>query len=343
MVAIKAAAVDRFVQRPDPGITAVLVYGPDRGLVSERTRSLLAKYASNADDPFEVSILDETDIAKSPSLLIDELNAIAFGSPRRTVLVRSGSAPPPSNLADVLAAPRQGVLLVEAGDLKPGSAARKAFEAAKDAAALPCYADSPGTLSGLITSSLGQMQQTINADAMDALRSRLGADRLSSRAEIEKLMLYAGAGAHITIDDVDAATADAGEVTLDALVDAIGEGRAGKAELAHERATQAGMAPAQILSATIRHFLRLHECAVGYESGNSIDRVIGGLRPPVHFKRKDSFARQLRRWPEQTVRQALTHLAEAEIDGRISPVSGASTSRTLLRLMMLPRPVRPRS
>ena len=41
MTAIKAADVERFIARPDPGQPIVLVYGPDAGLVRERVDALV--------------------------------------------------------------------------------------------------------------------------------------------------------------------------------------------------------------------------------------------------------------------------------------------------------------
>ena len=38
MVAVKAAAVDRFVDDPPSNALIVLVYGPDSGLADERAR-----------------------------------------------------------------------------------------------------------------------------------------------------------------------------------------------------------------------------------------------------------------------------------------------------------------
>jgi DNA polymerase-3 subunit delta len=340
MVALKGQAIVRFLERPDPDCTAILVYGPDRGLVAERARALLAGFADNPDDPFTVSILDEADIARGPERLAEELNALPFGAGRRTIVVRGSGAAPPATIAEALAGPRSAVLIVESGDLKPSSPVRKAFEAAKDAAALPCYADDGGTLGQLVRAALGAMDQTITTEAREVLLSRLGADRLASRGEIDKLTLYAGRGARISVEDVDAATADAGELTLDALVDAVGEGDPKAAELAFERATEAGMAPAQILSAAIRHFIRLHELA-GARDGPP-DAVVSAARPPIHFRRKESVVRQLRRWSEPELRRGLELLAGAEVDGRVGPVPVAATSRALLRLALLPRAARRR-
>lgn len=332
MVALKGQAIGRFMANPDPKISAILVYGPDRGLVAERARALLARLADDPDDPFSVSILDEAEIAREPDRLSEELNAVAFGGGRRTVTLRLSGGAPPASVAASVSGPRAAALIVEAGDLRPSSPLRKAFEAARDAAALPCYADDDRSLGQLIDDSLRDAGQTISADARDALLSRLGADRLASRGEIEKLSLYAGAGANITLEDVDAATADAGELTLDALIDAVGESDPASAEREFARAAEAGMAPAQILSASIRHFVRLHELS----RAGAPDAAVASARPPVHFRRKDSLVRQLRRWSEPEIRRGLGLLAEAECESRIGPVPAATTSRVLLQLSLLP-------
>ncbi|MCW9040250.1 MAG: DNA polymerase III subunit delta, partial [Rhodospirillales bacterium] len=42
---IAAARIDAFVARPDPATRAVLIYGPDTGLVRERTTNLITAVA----------------------------------------------------------------------------------------------------------------------------------------------------------------------------------------------------------------------------------------------------------------------------------------------------------
>ena len=45
MVALKSSGVARFLKSPDPACRAVLVYGPDAGLVSERASALAEMFA----------------------------------------------------------------------------------------------------------------------------------------------------------------------------------------------------------------------------------------------------------------------------------------------------------
>ncbi|RWC61979.1 MAG: DNA polymerase III subunit delta, partial [Mesorhizobium sp.] len=47
----KAFEVDGWLARPDPRISIVLLYGPDRGLVSERAKAFAGKTGLPLDDP----------------------------------------------------------------------------------------------------------------------------------------------------------------------------------------------------------------------------------------------------------------------------------------------------
>ena len=64
MVALKAADVDAFVARPDPARPIVLVFGPDAGLVSERTDALIAASVDDANDPFALVRLEPEAISR---------------------------------------------------------------------------------------------------------------------------------------------------------------------------------------------------------------------------------------------------------------------------------------
>ena len=52
-----ASQADRFVRAPDPNIRAVLVYGPDAGLVRERAEAIARAVAPELSDPFRVTNL----------------------------------------------------------------------------------------------------------------------------------------------------------------------------------------------------------------------------------------------------------------------------------------------
>ena len=142
MVAIKAADVDAFVARPDPARPVVLVFGPDAGLVSERVNALVKSSVDDVNDPFALARLEAEDLSAEPSRLVEEAQTIPLFGGRRAVWVKAGSR----NIApavEALLALRtiECRVVIEAGDLRRNAPLRSLCEKAKNAAALPCYAD----------------------------------------------------------------------------------------------------------------------------------------------------------------------------------------------------------
>ena len=192
MVALKAADADAFVSRPDPARPVVLVYGPDAGLVSERVNALIDAAVDDRNDPFSLVRLEGEELAADPARLVEEAQTIPLFGGRRAVWVKAGSR----NIApavELLLAERTSEcrVVIEAGDLRRNAPLRAICERAKNAAALPCYADSERDLARLIDAEMRAAGLTLKPDARSLLVSLLGGDRSASRNEIRKLALYA--------------------------------------------------------------------------------------------------------------------------------------------------------
>ncbi|RUT99151.1 DNA polymerase III subunit delta, partial [Mesorhizobium sp. USDA-HM6] len=203
----KGYEVDSWLARPDPAIAIVLLYGPDRGLVAERAKTFATKTGLPLDDPFSVVKLDGAEVDRDEGRLLDEARTVPMFSDRRLLWVRNASGQ--KALADDIKAltaepSRDAVILIEAGDLKKGTGLRAIVEAAGNAIALPCYADEARDLDTVIDDELRKAGMSMTLDARQALRRNLGGDRLASRGEIEKLVLYAHGKKEIDVDDVNA-------------------------------------------------------------------------------------------------------------------------------------------
>ena len=143
MAEVKSHEFDAFAKRKPLPVRLFLIYGPDRGLVSERAATLAAASGVNLDDAFSVVKLDASDIGNQPGRLIDEMNAIGlFGGERLVWIRNAGSEKGLSDGLDILAGQHPGpsTLIIEAGDLKKGAALRKVAESASQAVAIACAA-----------------------------------------------------------------------------------------------------------------------------------------------------------------------------------------------------------
>lgn len=317
MVALKTAEIESFVKRPDPARPVVLVFGPDAGLVSERTEALIRASVDDPNDPFAMVRLDGDELASDPARLIDEATTVPLFGGRRAIRVRAGSRNFVPAVEAVLAASLKDCrIVIEAGDLKRSAALRSVCERAKTAAAIPCYADGDRDLARVLEEELREAGLAMTGDARAALLPLLGGDRRASRAEIRKLMLYGRGKETLDVDDVMAVVADASALALDALIDAAFAGRSQEVEAQFAKTTVAGTAPAAIVSAALRNVERLHNTRLEIESGTSVTDALERMQPPVHFSRKKLMEAALRGWTAARLERAMTVLAEASLEAR---------------------------
>lgn len=319
MVAIKTQSAAAFLSAPPKGMTAALFFGTDPGLVAERAATLAKTLAAREDPPGEIVRLDDESLAEDEGRIAIELQTRPMFASRRIIRAIAGRRINAALLKPVLSGgPLEGLLIVEAGNLKPDDALRQLFEKQPAAAAVACYPDSAADIDGLITEVLDGFGLKIDRDARLMLMSRLGADRSLSRAEIDKLALYGLGRSTITVDDVDAIVGDAAELAVERIVDAAARGEQAAAMSDYGRALAAGENAQAMIAVMQRHFLKLHKARGDIDNGSSQDDVLRAIRPPLHFKQRDNFAASLRIWTRPALDQALKRIAETAEAARLS-------------------------
>ena len=310
---LAAGQIEGFLRRPDPQIGAVLLFGPDAGLVRERADTLVRAACPDLRDPFRVAELNAAMLAADPARLSDEAAQISLIGGKRVVRLRDAGDQQAPLFARFLAdMPSDALVIAEAGDLPTRSALRRAFDDSPRAASIGCYPDNARDLAALIRDTFAAQKIAISRDAIAFLVEHLGGDRLLTRAELEKLTLYAGKGGRIELTDAQAVISDSAALSLDDAMLAAAEGDAAVLDRALARVFQEGESPVTIIRALLRHLQRLHVLATQLAGSGSIDSAIRNARPPIFFKQQDSWRRQLQRWRESRLRDALDRVSEAE-------------------------------
>ncbi len=338
MTALKTAEVDAFLTRPDPKRPIVLLFGPDAGLVRERTDAIVRASVDDPRDPFALARLDGDELSSEPARLIEEAHTMPLFGGRRAILVKAGSRNFAAAVETLLAAPPLDCrVVIEAGDLRRNAPLRTMCERAKHAAAIACYADGERELARLIDDEMRAAALTIAPDARTALLALIGGDRRASRSEIRKLALYAHGKGSVGLDDVLAIVADASMLALDGVLDATFSGRTGDVETQFAKAMGAGTTAGTILFAALRHVTQLHKARASLDAGESTDDALRSFIPPVHFSRKSSVEAALRAWTAPRLARAMEQLAEAALSVRSfrSPVDALAdplAHRALLSL-----------
>ncbi|MES0031413.1 DNA polymerase III subunit delta [Mesorhizobium sp. M0040] len=330
----KAYEVDAWLAKPDPRVSIVLLYGPDRGLVAERAKAFAGKTGLPLDDPFSVVRLDGSEVDRDEGRLLDEARTVPMFSERRLLWVRNAGAQ--KALADDVKAltsepARDAIILIEAGDLKKGVGLRAVVEAADNAMALPCYADEARDIDTVIDDELRKAGMSMTLEARQALRRNLGGDRLASRGEIEKLVLYAHGQPEIGLDDVKATSGDVSSLSFDAAVDALLEGRIADFDTAFNRHCQSGGQPFLVLSSAMRQLQAIQAMRGLMDAGGrNAASVVAAARPPVFFSRRKLVEKALERWSSEALGRALNRLQTAVLQTRRRPDLSVALARQAL-------------
>ena len=328
---LPAGRIQAFLQRPDPEIRAILLFGPDFGLMRERANTLARSVTDDLHDPFRVADLTGAALIADPARLYDEAAQISLMGGRRLVRVRDVGDAQGSLFARFLSdSPGDALVVVEAGDLPARSALRHAFDDSPRAAAIGCYPDTVRDLAEVVGQTLAAHRVIVSRDAMEFLIAHLGGDRLLTRAELEKLALYVGDGGRVELDDARLSVADGAALSLDDAVLAAAEGDTARLGRALDRVFQEGESPVTVVRAVLRHLQRLHALAARIVRGEAMDSVLRAARPPIFFKQQDSFRRQLRRWSEEPLRYQLDGLADAEAQIKTTGMPAETVCRAAL-------------
>ena len=309
----------------------MVLFGPDAGLVRERAAALGQTISPDLHDAFRVADLAGAALAADPARLYDEAAQISLMGGRRLVRVRDVGDAQAALFARFLAdPPGDGLVVVEAGDLPSRSSLRRIFEDAPRGAAIGCYPDTPRELAAVIDETLAEHRIAASRDAVEFLTAHLGGDRMLTRAELEKLTLYAGDGGRVELDDVRQSIDDSAGISLDDAIMAAAEGDAAALDRALARVFQEGEAAVSVVRAALRHLQRLHALSVRVAAGEAPDMAMRAARPPIFFKQQASFRRQLRRWSEPRLRRHLSALADAEMRIKTTGMPAETTCRAAL-------------
>jgi DNA polymerase-3 subunit delta len=340
---LTGARANKFISAPQADIIGVLLFGPDRGLVKERGQLLTKYYLPNPDDAFAATVLTADDLTGDPAKLSDEMSALSMFGDARLVRLRLDHERSGAAIAKIIKSfdtdpdKAEAKLIVEAGDLTPRSAIRKAFESAGNFASIGCYAANTADLSNLVRTSLNEHSIAIDDDALNLWTPLLEGDYAMARGEIEKMALYKGYGtepeARVTIEDIRTLAAGGQSVSIDDIIMNAMSGNPSECDASFRRAVAGKMNSAVILRSLQRHIGRLLEANANMESGESPEGALRSLRPPVFRMQERAFLGQLRIWPGTMLRRALSQSLEAEKQLKTAGApADAITGRLLLAL-----------
>ncbi len=307
--------IESFIKKPAPETVAVLLYGPDEGLVRERMDALTKNIVPDIRDPFSVAEFSAAALDENQALLMDEAMSFSMLGGRRVVRLRDAADKVTALVKDVLSALKAGdnFILLGAGELPPRSSLRLLFENAGNAAAIPCYVEDARDIGRVIGEALQSAGYAASAEAVSVMAANVTGDRAVARSEVEKLITYMGGDRkNISLDDVVACVGSSAALSLDDLAKNIASGRFSEADRILSHVLSEGLPAVTVLRNLQGYFTRLHLTKSRLQKGESLEEALRKLRPPLFFKVKPAFESQVNNWGMTQMEQALTLLSGVE-------------------------------
>ncbi len=307
--------IESFVKSPKPEARAILIYGPDEGLVRERMNVMTKNICPDMSDPFGVTEISAPKLSETPSLLTDEAMSISMMGDKKVVRLVDATDKATKIVKETLPALNQdsNLILVAAGELSPRSSLRLLFEKAENAAAIPCYVDDERSIARIINEGIREAGYSITSDAATYMASNVVGDRAIARSEIAKLATYMGnESKNINIDDVIACVGNSADLSMDGIAKNVAAGRFAEADRVLNHVLSEGITAVAVLRSLQNYFMRLHMTKARVEQGDSLDTAMKKLRPPIFFKAKAPFEAQVRNWGLPQLEQALSLITSVE-------------------------------
>ena len=309
--------IDQYCKDLIPETPAILLYGQDYGLISERSSIIVNSFFKNTKNQHSsLNIIDimYNDLLSNPEMLEIEASSISLLSSKKVIRIKDTNDSLHKVAEDYLLNSYKDCLIVFLSDtLSPKSKIRKLFESHKEAVILPCYNDENNNITGLISNTFKEEGVYADESSISFFANYLGLDRLITKAEIEKAILYAGKSKKLDSKDFASFISDQTSLSIDELYDFSLAGNLKEAYRALVKIQKEGTPAIQIIRSFIRQMQSLYNILNASSLNSNINSVIDSIRPPIYFKRKNNIKSQAQKWSLQKVYKALLLLESAEI------------------------------
>ena len=313
----------------------ILLYGPNEYQVNKNFNFIYNKLNSNTEF-IESKIIDSDIILNQSEFFFNEINTFMLAEGVKTVRINLSDTDKAGCLEDYFKEPTKDTfIIVKSGKLSPRSKLRNLFEKSSDFVSIPFYENTIKDANNFIENYASKNNFSISSEAKYKVIVFSGQDSsiIETNLELINLYIYDKEEKKVDTDIVEKVLSSDKPIEMKNLCNSVALGSMDDAFFCLNKLTANGTNPILIVNSLSSFFQRIYTTILAINSGKNLNQAMNDLKPPIFFKEKDNFIKQVKLWRLHKVERALAILNEGETDIKKSPeLAQIISSNIVLRL-----------
>jgi DNA polymerase-3 subunit delta len=309
---IYPSQLDNLLKSIEKGqISAVLLYGPDKGLIRSICSKLIGKFSLSTTN------VDYQDLTASSLRMI--LNNQNFFNQRELIKINHNGSGIDKDFKDIFKDSHLHFTVIIADELPTSSALRKFFEVEEKLASIACYLENEHNISKLIISKCHGAKKQLDDDALTFLKENLKSDQGSITSELDKLLTFASDIDRISLKDVTEVISIDNSASGDEMCIHFANKDLDRFLNEATKLQQQNINEVLMIRALMRYYINLYTVITKIDNGQRIDEAMKSLSPPIFFKFVDGFKQNVQNLSRSETIKGLSVFLKAEMKFKTSP------------------------
>ena len=298
---IKEYLIDTYLLNPEDKINLFFFIGPDSGLTDQRVKTLCKTFNIDNNNPFNVSKIDQNELEKNPTKLLDESLTYSLGTEKRFVFLKIYSENIPTSVVKSIKnlishfPLKDTKVIISARNLSLTLPLVKQINDNVYCNTVVSYQKSARSLQTEITYVFSQEGIKITDDALELLESNLGDNQLNTKKALDNIISFVYPRKTIDYEDIIKIIPKSKFIEVDETVFSVFTGNhletANSIELLHS----SGVSTLEIIRVFLKWSIILKVACDIYKKTKSIDIAIKESTPYVFWKVRPKFEESIRK------------------------------------------------
>ena len=298
---IKEYLIDNYLLNPEDKINLFFFISPDSGLTDQRVKTLCKTLGIDNNNPFNVSRIDQNELEKNPSKLLDESLTYSLDTEERFVFLKIYSENIPTSVVksikDLIShfPLNDTKVIISARNLSLTLPLVKHINDNVFCNTFVSYQKSAKSLQTEIINVFSQEGIKITDDALKLLESNLGDNQLNTKKSLDNIISFVYPRKTIDYDDIIKIIPNSKLIEIDQTVFSVFTGNYEETANSIELLNSSGVSTLEIIRVFLKWSITLKVACDVYKKTKSIDIAIKESTTYVFWKVRPKFEESIRK------------------------------------------------